>query len=96
MTMSYEVGQSVQYIDTSGRQKAAIIIATHDSIEEPDPNDEISVIRPGVGFVHLAIFGIVDPFHTQPRPNVPTKEMAESIPDYTVDGKLVGYARALA
>lgn len=98
--MTYKVGQTVQYVDTQGHVKAAIILVTHDSVpansfDDDGEVEDTQVIQPSEGFVHIAIFGLTDPFHTQPRPNVPTREMAESIPDYTIEGQLVGFVQAV-
>jgi len=90
----YLVGETVQYVDTKGNVKAAIITATHDTIRDFDPElEEDQIIQPAEGFAHIAIYGLSDLFHTQPRAQVPFEETAQDIPDFTIDGELVGYIR---
>lgn len=87
--MNIPVGTPGQYIDTKGRVKAAVVIATHDSIEESDV-----LIQPQEGFVHIAIYGLID-IHQDKRADVPLKATAEGIPDYKLGDKLVGYFNPL-
>lgn len=89
--MTIRPGTSGTYVASNGYQKAAIVVATHDSVE-PDTD----MIRPPEGHVHLVIYAVsADPMHPWiTRPDVPLREVAESIPDYTIDGKLVGFFEA--
>lgn len=81
---TFKVGQPVRYISSSGYVKAGQIIATHESIH-PDGG----VIQPQQGHAHLVVWGLATgPIY---RPDIPVREVAESIPDYTVEGQLVGF-----
>ena len=81
------LGTTGTYVATNGYKKAAVVVATHDSIEP-----EGAVIQPPEGHVHIVIFAFSDPLHPWiVRPDIPLREVAEAIPDYTVEGKLVGY-----
>lgn len=85
------IGQTVQYTNTSGLKKAAIVIATP---EESTPGTELPI--PSEGFVHIVMYGFSDPAHPWiPRADIPLRETAEAIPDYTIEGVLVGYVEAV-
>lgn len=81
--MSVSLGQSVTYVSSTGLQKAAIVIGTPESVE---PGHSIPV--PESGQVHLLVFSFRG---VSPRLSVPSKALAETIEDFTVDGNLVGY-----
>ena len=89
--MDIKPGTSGTYTSSTGHQKAAIVIATHDSI---DP--EGGILQPSEGHVHIVIYAFTaDPAHPWiTRPDVPLREVAESIPDFTIDGQLVGFFEA--
>lgn len=63
------LGQAVTYTDTRGRQKAAFVIGTNDSVE---PGHDLPV--PEEGHAHLAIFSPSGQVYT--RHNVPEAEDA--------------------
>lgn len=86
--MNIRPGTTGTYVSTSGRMKAAQVIETHDSVE-PDGD----LIQPPEGHVHIVIWSHTAG-HYIPRPDVPLREVAEGIADYTMDGKLVGFFEA--
>jgi hypothetical protein len=82
----FNVGDPVRYFsEKSARQKLAFVSHTHDSVEDDAPID-----RPEPGFAHLVVWNLSVQHFVQ-YANVPVRSMAESIPDYTVEGKLVGF-----
>lgn len=87
--MSVRVGTTGVYVSTNGHEKAAQVIATHESVSA-----EGDVLQPPEGHVHVVIFALTAQHHIV-RVDVPLRETAESIPDYTIDGKLVGYFEAI-
>lgn len=85
--MHVPVGITGTYTSTEGYQKAAIVVATPESVEPGT-----SLPQPPEGHVHIAIIGFNDPMHPWLfRPDVPLRATAESIPDYSIEGKLVGF-----
>jgi hypothetical protein len=94
MTVSTKVrtGQTVAYTDTQGNVKAAVVIGDHDSIHDPAEGEEVVIPRPAEGYVHIYVFGFTG---LVARTDVPVREIAETIPDYTIDGKLVGFVEAV-
>lgn len=86
--MTIKPGTTGTYTASNGYQKAAMVVATHESVE-PDT----AMIQPPEGHVHVAIFAFTaDPAHPWVvRPDVPLRATAEAIPDYTINGKLVGF-----
>lgn len=81
--MSVALGQMVTYVSSQGLQKAAMVIGTPESVQEghslPVPED---------GQAHLLVFTVKG---SSARLSVPSKALAETIEDFTVDGNLVGY-----
>lgn len=89
--MNVRPGTTGTYVSSNGYEKAAMVVATHDSV---DPDGV--VMRPSEGHVHIVIYAFTaDPMHPWvARPDVPLRETAEAIPDYTIEGKLVGFFEA--
>jgi hypothetical protein len=85
MTENIKVGMSAQYVSTEGRPQPAQVLATRDTISD---NDTSPLPRPAEGHIHVMVFGLKGIFG---RLDIPLKETAEAIPDYTINGKLVGY-----
>lgn len=83
-----QVGQPGYYVDSRGRQKAAVVLYTHDSVDT-----EGQIIQPQVGHVHIRIDTLINGFEY--RSDIPLREVAETIPDYTVEGKLVQYFQSV-
>lgn len=86
--MTIRPGTIGTYVSSGGYEKAAIVVATHDSVEPGT-----IMIQPALGYVHLVIYSVMaDPMHPWiTRPDVPLREVAETIPDFTIGGKLVGF-----
>jgi len=80
-----KVGMAAQYVSTEGRPQPAQVLATRDTIAEDDTSP---LPRPGEGHIHIIVFGITGVYG---RLDIPLKATAETIPDYTIEGKLVGY-----
>lgn len=81
--MSIRVGQPVQYTNSDGNVRAAVVIATNDSVPAE------SGVQPSAGYAHLVVWSLsMGPIY---RMDVPERTVAESIPDYTVDGRLIGF-----
>lgn len=76
-------GVSGTYVNDQGRQKAAMVLATKDSIE---PNGD--VVPLDEGYVHLIVFGFASAVQ---RASIPLRETVENNDNYYIDGKLVGY-----
>lgn len=86
--MDIKPGTTGTYVSTNGYQKAAQVIETQHSV---DPDGEL--IQPADGHVHIVIWSHTAQ-HYIVRPNVPLRAVAEELPDYFIDGKLVGYFEA--
>lgn len=74
------------YVNDVGRQKAAMVLATKDSIE---PGGEVMELQEG--YVHLIVFGFQSAVQ---RASVPLRETVVDNNNYYIDGKLVGYFEA--
>lgn len=85
----FGVGLPVLYINTEGHERAATIIGTHDSIEIANGR----VPQPEQGYFHLVVFSFSGPMY---KLDVPHEAVAQTIPDHTIEGKLVGYIKGVA
>lgn len=90
-TATPKVGQSGAYIDSSGLEKAAIVLATHESwnveaIKEAHP--ELSEAEVPEGHVLIALLGYSG---IQYGRLVALRDTVKDIPDFTIDGQLRGY-----
>lgn len=86
--MDYKLGDSVLYVGTDGYPKLGLIVGTPDSTKE---GDERLLVQHG--YAHLVIFsptGVV--YYNW---SVPSEETARAIPDYTVEGQLTNYFKAI-
>lgn len=70
--------QPVVYIGTKGHKKAALVIGTPESIDE---GTQVPV--PSEGYLHLLVFSPTG--NAYPKFNVPSEEVAKTIPDYHAD-----------
>ena len=77
------IGEFVTYIDSKGHSKPALITGTPESVQD---GTELPV--PSEGQLHLMIFS---PISIYPRFSVPSEAVANSIPDFTVEGLLTNY-----
>lgn len=91
-TSTPKVGQSGAYIDSTGQEKAAIVLATHDSWDV----EKIKLYHPEFGDVEevpedhvlVALLGYTG---IQYGRILPLRGAVENIPDFSIDGQLRGY-----